>query len=87
MLNEAMRNSLVFSPLIHHSCPEFPIIQYADDTILFLDKNPDHARNLKWLLSCFEQISGMSINFHECDLVPININRDEAIPFAQILGV
>ena len=28
----------------------------------------------------------MRINFHKCDLVPININGDHANIFAQILG-
>ena len=28
----------------------------------------------------------MRINFHKCDLVPININGDDANIFAQILG-
>ena len=28
----------------------------------------------------------MRINFHKCDLVPININEDDANIFAQILG-
>jgi hypothetical protein len=34
-------------------------LQYADDTLLFLENNLAVARNLKWLLSCFEQLSGM----------------------------
>lgn len=34
MLNEALHNSVVESPLIHNSCPDCLIIQYADETIL-----------------------------------------------------
>ena len=34
-------------------------LQYADDTLLFLDNNLDKARALKWMLSCFEQLSGL----------------------------
>jgi hypothetical protein len=32
------------------------ILQYADDTILFMDHNLDHARNIKLLLSAFERM-------------------------------
>jgi hypothetical protein len=60
-------------------------MQYVDDTLLFLEKDLDFARNLKWLLSCLEQILGMSINFHKCDLVPINVDDEEAQMFAQTL--
>jgi hypothetical protein len=33
------------------------ILQYADDTILFMDHDLDKARNLKLILSAFEQLS------------------------------
>ena len=57
-------------------------MQYADDTLLFLDNNLENAKHLKWLFSCFEQMSGTRINFHKCDLVPINIGLDEVVKFA-----
>jgi hypothetical protein len=41
------------------------ILQYTDDTILFMDHNIDQARNMKLLLSAFEQLSGLKINFHK----------------------
>jgi hypothetical protein len=37
------------------------ILQYADDTILFMGHNIDQAQNIKLLLSAFEQISGLKI--------------------------
>ena len=61
-------------------------MQYADDTLLFLSADRECAMNLKWLLSCFEQLSGMKINFHKCDLVPLNVAPDDANIFAQILS-
>jgi hypothetical protein len=48
-------------------------LQYADDTLLFLKNDLNSAINLKWLLSCFEQMSGMRINFHKCDLIAIKV--------------
>jgi hypothetical protein len=39
-------------------------LQYVDDTILFLKDDVSMARLLKWLLTCFEQISGMCINLY-----------------------
>jgi len=37
-------------------------LQYADDTLLFLKNSLEKAVNLKWLLVCFENLSGMKIN-------------------------
>jgi hypothetical protein len=61
-------------------------LQYADDTLLFLENNLAVARNLKWLLSCFEQLSGMRINFHKCDLIALNVDEQEAQVFSQTLS-
>src|SRR5438105_8265898 len=44
------------------------ILQYADDTILFMENNLDKARNMKLLLCAFEHISGLKINFHKSEL-------------------
>ncbi|WVZ82767.1 hypothetical protein U9M48_029995 [Paspalum notatum var. saurae] len=41
------------------------ILHYADDTILFMDHDPDKARNKKLLLFAFEQASDLKINFHK----------------------
>jgi hypothetical protein len=44
------------------------ILQYADDTIIFLDHDLDQAKNMKLLLTVFEQISGLKINFHKSEI-------------------
>ncbi|XP_071683623.1 uncharacterized protein [Lolium perenne] len=48
------------------------IFQYADDTILFMDHDLAKARNLKLILSAFEQLSGLKINFHKSYLEMYN---------------
>jgi hypothetical protein len=53
-------------------------MQYADDTLLFLENSLHSAINLKWILACFEHMSGMRIDFHKCDLVPINVDENDA---------
>jgi DNA polymerase III psi subunit len=74
--------------LIRGLCPNFipggvVSLQYADDTLLFLENDPQVALNLKWILTCFKQISGMRINFHKSELIPINIESEELLPFIE----
>jgi hypothetical protein len=38
-------------------------LQYADDTILLLQDDLESARNLKFILCIFEQMSGLKIIF------------------------
>jgi hypothetical protein len=44
-------------------------IQYADDTLLFL---------------CYDKLSGMKINYHKSDMIPINLNGEEARQYTKI---
>jgi hypothetical protein len=44
------------------------ILQYAGDTILFMEHNLEKARNMKLLLSAFEELSGLKINFHKSEI-------------------
>ena len=44
------------------------ILQYADDTIIFIDHDFEQAKNLKLLLCAFEQLSGLKINFHKSEI-------------------
>jgi hypothetical protein len=44
------------------------ILQYADDTIIFMYHDLDKAQNIKLLLCAFEQVSGLKINFHMSEL-------------------
>jgi hypothetical protein len=60
-------------------------MQYADNTLLFLKNDLHSAINLKWLLSCFEQMSEMIINFHKCDLISIKVEEQDAHLVSQSL--
>jgi len=44
------------------------ILQYADDTILFMEHNLEQAHNMKTILCAFEQLSGLKINFHKSEI-------------------
>ena len=44
------------------------ILQYTDDTIIFINHDLEQAKNLKLLLCAFEQLSGLKINFHKSEI-------------------
>jgi hypothetical protein len=52
-------------------------LHYADDTTLFSDIDPTHLQNLRCTLAIFEQISGMRINFHKSELIPLNLEEHQ----------
>jgi hypothetical protein len=44
------------------------ILQYGDDTVIFMEHDLQKALNMKLILCIFEQLSGLKINFHKSEL-------------------
>jgi hypothetical protein len=61
------------------------ILQYADDTILFMEHDLEKARNLKLILAAFKQLS-LKINFHKSELFCFNDAHDSAALYAELFG-
>ena len=59
-------------------------LQYADDTLLFLQKDLCKAKHFKWLLACFEQLSGMKINFDKSNLMVVGLEEEDSNRFARL---
>ena len=52
------------SPVISHLIPEgVTHLQYADDTIIMVELTDSCIAHLKFILLCFEALSGLTINF------------------------
>jgi hypothetical protein len=60
------------------------ILQYADDTILFMDHDLQKAKNLKLILSAFEQLSGLKINFHKNELFCFEEAQETVSQYTEI---
>jgi hypothetical protein len=52
---------------------DFPVIQYADDTLLILPADEDQLLFLKDLLIEFGNATGLRVNYDKSNLIPINI--------------
>ena len=62
------------------------ILQYADDTILFLEDDSEAARNLKLVLIAFEKLSGLKINFHKSELFCFGAAKKKGIKYMDLFG-
>ena len=60
------------------------ILQYADDTILFMEHDLEKAMNMKLILSAFEQLSGLKI--HKSELFCFGEAQDYATQYAELFG-
>jgi hypothetical protein len=62
------------------------ILQYAGDTILFMEHNLEKARNMKLLLSAFEELSGLKINFHKSEIFCFGEAKDHESQYKLLFG-
>lgn len=68
ILVNRVKGEVQFEGLIAHLVDGgLSILQYAGDTILFLDHDVAKAENLKLLLVAFEQVSGLKINYQKSE--------------------
>jgi len=62
------------------------ILQYADDMVIFLGHDVDKALNLKLILSTFEQLSGLKINFHKSEIFCFGRAKEHQEFYSQLFG-
>ncbi|XP_071678962.1 uncharacterized protein [Lolium perenne] len=65
---------------------DFPIIQYADDTLLILPADKLQLIELKETLRKFSISTGLRINFDKSQMVPINVEDDLLKELADEFG-
>jgi len=62
------------------------ILQYADDTVLFMEHDLEQAQNMKLILCAFEQLSGLKINFHKSELFCFGEAKDFEDQYRELFG-
>ena len=62
------------------------ILQYTDDTIIFINHDLEQAKNLKLLLCTFEQLSGLKINFHKSEIFCYGAAKEMEDIYTDLFG-
>jgi hypothetical protein len=65
---------------------DFLILQYADDTLIFMQGDVNQLLQLKGILHSFAESTGLQVNFDKSFMVPINISEDRFNILANTLG-
>jgi hypothetical protein len=61
-------------------------LQYADDTMVMIEPAQLGIANLKFLLVCFENMSGLKINFNKSEVIVTGVSDDERHRVADALN-
>jgi hypothetical protein len=65
LMNKAAAQGKIRGVLTHLLPEGVTHIQYADDTILMVEDDDMSIVNMKFILYCFEWLSGLKINYHK----------------------
>jgi hypothetical protein len=64
----------------------FLVMQYADDTILFMEHNLEKAVNMQLILCIFEQLSVLKINFYKKGFLFFGKANNKEQQYKQMFG-
>jgi hypothetical protein len=74
LLNKAKDQNLLHLPLHLSFSSDFPILQYADDTLIIMEACARQLIFLRSLLQTFARSSGLKVNYSKSMIVPINVD-------------
>ena len=86
LINRAKVQGQIKGVISHLIDDGLSILQYADDTILFMDHDLEKAINLKLLMCAFEQLSGLKINFHKSEIFCFGEVQQCEAQYSQLFG-
>jgi hypothetical protein len=86
VINKAWQMNVLKHPISDSFQGDYPIVQYADDTLLILHGDARILFILKGLLRSFSDSTGLHVNFEKSFLVPINMSDSRATHLANTFG-
>lgn len=85
IINKADNQGLL-RPIPEIASNDFPIIEYADETILIMKASKSELLRLKEILEEFARSTGLKVNFHKSYLVPLNTTPEKTNGLASGFG-
>lgn len=83
MVHKTQENGLV-TGLISHTIPNgVAMLEYTDDTIVFLKHDLNGAMHMKLLLYLFEMLAGLKINFNKSQILMVNDDESWGQRYAE----
>jgi hypothetical protein len=74
MISDGWSRGEINLPIEEDFGQKYPILQYADDTIMIMPADQTQLLHLKEILAKFSASTGLHVNYNETTSVPINID-------------
>jgi hypothetical protein len=73
LINQSLADELLKRPLNLQCSHSFPVLQYADDTLVIMEADVAQLHHLTEVLQNFGNATGLRVNYAKSNLIPINI--------------
>ena len=72
-MSKATQEDRLRLPIPSNSEINFPIVQYADDTLIIMEGCSEQLKVLKDILNVFTLATSLKVNFNKSQMVPLNV--------------
>ena len=86
LIDKAKEYNVIHSFFVGRDKVEVTHLQFADDTLFFMEANPNVFLNYLKLVEVFGSVSGLRVNLTRSTLLGINTNEEMLQNLASILG-
>ncbi|GJV67326.1 reverse transcriptase domain, reverse transcriptase zinc-binding domain protein [Tanacetum coccineum] len=83
LVSEAVEKGIYRGVAVGASNVTLSHLQYADDTIFFGEWSKENANSLLCIIRCFEEVSGLRINYNKSKLYGIGVSESEIVDMAR----
>jgi hypothetical protein len=86
VINQAHNMGILQVPILAKDQAGFPVIQYADDTIILMKADQSQLLCLKATLETFAQSTGIRVNYSKSGIVPLNMSQGKVEIMTGVFG-
>ncbi|GJW93869.1 hypothetical protein Tco_0173541 [Tanacetum coccineum] len=86
IVNEAVEKGIFRGVVVGDDNITVSHLRYTDDTIFFGEWNKANAKSLMCILKCFEEVSGLRVNYNKSKIYGIGVNEDDILDMARWMG-
>jgi hypothetical protein len=86
LINRGKELGMLRLPIPMESNLDFPVIQYADDTLIVLEGDPRQLFFLKSVINTFSEAIGLKVNLQKSMMLPINVSEERLDLLARTFG-
>ncbi|GKC61706.1 hypothetical protein Tco_1089304 [Tanacetum coccineum] len=86
IVTEAVEKGIFRGVIVGENKVTFSHLQYVDDTIFFGEWNKENSKSLLCILKCFEEVSGLKVNYNKSKIYGVGVNDGDMAEMARWMG-